>query len=86
MRELFLFPEVHIVYCERYGKGEPSDEMFDILQADAVKKPFDRVIVIPTTCGTGSEVTVTAVFDRKKEGRRSRPSYPGSLCKVVLCR
>lgn len=102
--------EVNVIYCERYGKGEPSDEMFDILQADAVKRPFDRVvaigggtcidvakmlcvaegrsirevynadpntlehrkklIVIPTTCGTGSEVTVTAVFDRKEEGTK----------------
>lgn len=102
--------EVQVIYCERYGKGEPSDEMFDILQADAVKHPFERVIsigggtcidvakmlcvadgrpideifeadpdtlehkktlmVIPTTCGTGSEVTVTAVFDRKKAGTK----------------
>lgn len=102
--------EVRVIYCERYGKGEPSDTMFDILQADAMKKPFERVIaigggtcidiakmlcvadgrpideiysaepemlehrktliVIPTTCGTGSEVTVTAVFDRKVEGTK----------------
>lgn len=102
--------EVQVIFCEHYGKGEPSDEMFDRLQADAVQHPFERVIsigggtcidvakmlcvadgrtideiyeadpdtlehkktllVVPTTCGTGSEVTVTAVFDRKKAGTK----------------
>ena len=102
--------EVNVLYCEKYGKGEPTDEMFDTIQADVLKKPFNRVIaigggscmdiakmlcvadgrpiqeifeadpeslthnktlvVIPTTCGTGSEVTVTAVFGRKAEGTK----------------
>ncbi|MCI2061543.1 MAG: iron-containing alcohol dehydrogenase [Eubacteriaceae bacterium] len=98
------------ICVEKYGKGEPTDVMFEELQADAAAAGFDRVIsvgggscidiskmlcvadgrnldevfeadpselkhnktliVIPTTCGTGSEVTVTAVFDRTRKGTK----------------
>lgn len=91
-----------IVYQERYGAGEPSDEMFEAMYADvAAMKPHKRIIgigggtvldisklfalrynhpveelydrklpvekdkeliLIPTTCGTGSEVTNISIL------------------------
>ncbi len=89
-----------VLYQERYGKGEPSDEMVEAIMAD-IKKPYKRIIaigggtvidiakilvlkkvtplldlfdkkvkpekvsqliIIPTTCGTGSEVTNLSIL------------------------
>ncbi len=89
-----------ILYQERYGKGEPSDEMVEALAKD-IKKPYKRIIaigggtvidiakilclenylpvldlydgkitpkknkeliIVPTTCGTGSEVTNLSIL------------------------
>lgn len=101
---------VRVICTETYGKGEPSDVMFDAIQADLAKVSYSRVIAVgggsaidiakalcaadgrmmdelfdaapeelkrtrtliclPTTCGTGSEVTVTAVFDRTRKGTK----------------
>lgn len=91
-----------VLYQERYGKGEPNDEMVEAMAADMkkmgehrriigigggtvldiskifalkhiqpVEKLFDRklpvikdkeLILIPTTCGTGSEVTNISIL------------------------
>ncbi len=101
---------VHVICTETYGIGEPSDVMFDAIQADLADVEYSRVIAVgggsaidtakalcaaegrmmdelfdtppaelrrtrtliclPTTCGTGSEVTVTAVFDRTRKGTK----------------
>lgn len=104
-------PQGACVICtEPYGLGEPSDVMFEAIQAYAAKFDYSRVIAVgggtaidiakalcvaggrsmdelfdadpaslkrtktlfclPTTCGTGSEVTVTAVFDRTRKGTK----------------
>lgn len=102
--------DVPVICTETYGLGEPSDVMFEAIQADAAKYAYSRVIAVgggtaidiakalcvadgrnldelfdaqpaslrrtktlfclPTTCGTGSEVTVTAVFDRTRKGTK----------------
>ncbi|MEA4922630.1 MAG: 4-hydroxybutyrate dehydrogenase [Eubacteriaceae bacterium] len=92
--------DIPVIYQEKYGQGEPTDEMMDALKKDMDKYTFDRIIafgggtivdickvlscdipgkvadlytgkvapkrikelvVVPTTCGTGSEVTNVAV-------------------------
>lgn len=96
--------DVPVIYQEKYGKGEPSDEMIDAMAKDMKEYEFDRIIafgggtivdickilaldlpeqsvkvftkeipakkvkelvVVPTTCGTGSEVTNVAVAELK---------------------
>jgi len=91
---------------EKYGAGEPSDEMIDEILADVNKKPYKRIIavgggtiidiakllifkdidsaldmfekrvnfiknkeliIIPTTCGTGSEVTNISIAEIKSK-------------------
>ena len=96
--------DIPVIYQEKYGKGEPSDEMIDAMAADMNKYEYDRIIafgggtivdickvlcldvpaksvdlftgevppvkkkelvVVPTTCGTGSEVTNVAIAELK---------------------
>lgn len=93
-----------VIYIEKYGQGEPTDEMIEAICSD-IKKPYTRVIAIgggtvidcaklfalkqmspvtdlfdrkipavknkplilvPTTCGTGSEVTNISILEFKK--------------------
>ena len=50
------------------AEGRNMDEMFD---ADpATLRRTKTLFCIPTTCGTGSEVTVTSVFDRTRKGTK----------------
>lgn len=93
-----------VIYQEKFGQGEPSDEVIDAMAKEAAKYDADRIIaigggtiidiskvlcldvparsedlfqgvvapvkkkeliVIPTTCGTGSEVTNVAIAELK---------------------
>ncbi len=99
-------PPCDAVYQEKYGSGEPSDEMVDKMLAAASKREYARIIaigggtvidiaklmvfkrglsceeifergaalvrhkkliVIPTTCGTGSECTSISIIEFKKK-------------------
>ena len=96
--------DTNVMYQEKYGKGEPSDEMIDAMALEMKKYDFDRIVafgggtivdickilaldipeksvdlftgavppkkikklvVVPTTCGTGSEVTNVAIAELK---------------------
>ncbi len=96
--------ETNLIFQERYGAGEPSDEMIDAMAQEMKKYRFDRIVavgggtivdickvlaldvpersvrlfqgevppvkkkelvVVPTTCGTGSEVTNVAIAELK---------------------
>jgi 4-hydroxybutyrate dehydrogenase len=96
-----------VLFQEKYGMGEPSDEMIDAIVRDAEKYDYDRIIalgggtildickvlalevpeksvdlftgvvspkksktlvLVPTTCGTGSEVTNVAIAELKSLG------------------
>ncbi|MGF6376050.1 4-hydroxybutyrate dehydrogenase [Clostridiales Family XIII bacterium PM5-7] len=113
--------DMPVIYQEKYGKGEPSDEMIDAMAADMKQYSYDRIIafgggtivdickilslevpdqsvklftgevepkkvkklvVVPTTCGTGSEVTNVAIAELKslevKKGLAVDATYPDS--------
>ena len=92
--------DMPVIFQEKFGQGEPSDEMMDAMKAEMDKYEYNRIIafgggtivdcckvlacdipdkvvdlytgkvapkrvkellVVPTTCGTGSEVTNVAV-------------------------
>ncbi|MBK5246029.1 MAG: 4-hydroxybutyrate dehydrogenase [Peptostreptococcaceae bacterium] len=96
--------DTNVIYQEKFGAGEPSDEMIDAMAAEMKKYEFDRIVafgggtivdickilaldvpeksidlftgvvvpvkikkllVVPTTCGTGSEVTNVAIAELK---------------------
>lgn len=96
--------ETNVIFQEKYGAGEPSDEMIDAIAKDMKQYSFKRIIafgggtivdickilaldvpersidlftgkaapkkvkdlvVVPTTCGTGSEVTNVAIAELK---------------------
>ena len=96
--------DMPVIFQEKYGKGEPSDEMIDAMARDMAGYDYDRIIafgggtivdickvlslevpeqsvklftgevapkkvkeliVVPTTCGTGSEVTNVAIAELK---------------------
>lgn len=96
--------DIPVIFQEKYGKGEPSDEMIDAIAKDMAAYDYSRIIafgggtivdickilslelpeksvkvftkevpakkvkeliVVPTTCGTGSEVTNVAVAELK---------------------
>jgi len=103
------------LYQERYGQGEPNDEMVDAMLADIRGKNYNRVIAIgggtvidiaklflfedgyncealfakgasldrkrsfisiPTTCGTGSEVTNISIIEFKAKGTKLGLAIP----------
>jgi len=96
--------ETNVIFQEKFGAGEPSDEMIDAMALEMKKYDFDRIVafgggtivdickvlaldvpeksvdlftgavapkkikelvVVPTTCGTGSEVTNVAIAELK---------------------
>lgn len=98
----------HTIYQEKYGKGEPSDEMVESMYRDVCIEPeriiaigggtimdiaklfslrqmhpvldlYDgkivpekgkKLVLVPTTCGTGSEVTNVAVLALLSRGTK----------------
>lgn len=111
--------ETNVIFQEKFGAGEPSDEMIDAIAAEMKKYDFKRIIafgggtivdickvlaldvpeksvdlftgavppvkvkelvVVPTTCGTGSEVTNVAIAELKslkvKKGIAVEETYP----------
>jgi len=107
--EPFMKPlgiESNYIFQEKFGLGEPSDEMIDAITAEMKKFKFDRIIafgggtvidiaklfalnipdksidlfegavapvrekklvLVPTTCGTGSEVTNISIAELKSK-------------------
>ncbi|KGN77526.1 4-hydroxybutyrate dehydrogenase [Porphyromonadaceae bacterium COT-184 OH4590] len=107
--EPFMMPlnlKCHFIMQEKYGLGEPSDEMMNAMLADICQMEFDRIIaigggtvidisklfvieglknvveaferkiplvkgkqliILPTTCGTGSEVTNISIAEIKSK-------------------
>ena len=117
--------DVPVIYQEKYGMGEPTDEMMDAMKVDMDKYEYDRIIafgggtivdickvlaceipdkaadlytgkveakrikelvLVPTTCGTGSEVTNVAVASipsmNLKKGIATEETYAD--CAVLI--
>lgn len=111
--------DMPVIFQEKYGAGEPSDEMMDAMKKDMDKFDYNRIIafgggtivdickvlsldiptkaldlytgevapkkikeliVVPTTCGTGSEVTNVAIAELKalhtKKGIAVEETFP----------
>ena len=99
----------HVIFQEKYGRGEPTDEMAEAIYADVKDLSYDRVIaigggtiidlcklfalektspvtdlfdkkfpavknrqlfIVPTTCGTGSEVTNISILAFLQRGTK----------------
>ena len=61
--------DVPVIYQEKYGKGEPSDEMIDAMAKDMKAYEFDRIIAF----GGGASalhVSLRASFPRSARLRR----------------
>ena len=110
--------DMPVIYQEKYGAGEPTDEMMDAMKADMDKYEYDRIIAfgggtivdcckvlaceipdkvadlytdkypckkikkliaVPTTCGTGSEVTNVAVASLPKLGLKKGIATPDTF-------
>ena len=106
------------LYQEKFGKGEPSDEMVDAMLSVAGDKEYERIIaigggtvidiaklfvfgsglrceeifkggtdlprrrnlvIIPTTCGTGSEVTSLSIIEFKAKQTKLGLGIPALL-------
>ncbi|MEA4986629.1 MAG: 4-hydroxybutyrate dehydrogenase [Anaerovorax sp.] len=126
--EPFMKPlniETNLIFQEKFGTGEPSDEMIDAMTKEMKKFDFDRIIafgggtivdickilaldvpehsidlfegnvlpvkkkeliLVPTTCGTGSEVTNVAIAELKskhtKKGIADEKTYGD--CAVLI--
>ena len=104
-----------VLYQEKYGTGEPTEDMVDKMLAAASSKQYDRVIaigggavidiakffvfgsgltceeifaqgatlprkrkivVVPTTCGTGSEVTMITIVNFESKGTKMGLAVP----------
>lgn len=110
--------DMPVIYQEKYGAGEPTDEMMDAMKLDMDKYEYDRIIAfgggtivdcckvlaceipdkvadlytdkypckkikkliaVPTTCGTGSEVTNVAVASLPKLGLKKGIATPDTF-------
>lgn len=120
--EYVLMPQLNgapipcdVLYQEKYGQGEPSDEMIDAMLREVKGKEYKRIVaigggtvidisklfvfgeelnvegifaqgtnlkkkrelvIIPTTCGTGSEVTNISIVEFKKKQTKIGLSEP----------
>lgn len=111
--------DTNLIFQEKFGTGEPSDEMIDSMTKEMKKYNFDRIIafgggtivdickilaldvpeksidlfegevspkkvkelvVVPTTCGTGSEVTNVAIAELKSKHTK------GACSRRNICR
>jgi 4-hydroxybutyrate dehydrogenase len=112
-----------VIFQEKYGAGEPSDEMIDAIARDAKQFGYDRVIAlgggtildickvlalevpeksidlytgkvapkkaktlvaVPTTCGTGSEVTNVAIAELKSLGLKKGIAVPETFADTAI--
>jgi 4-hydroxybutyrate dehydrogenase len=110
--------DMPVVYQEKFGAGEPTDEMMDAMKAEMDQYEYDRIIAfgggtivdcckvlaceipdkvadlytdkypckkvkkliaVPTTCGTGSEVTNVAVASLPKLGLKKGIATPDTF-------
>ena len=110
--------DMPVIFQEKYGMGEPTDEMMDAMKAEMDQYDYDRIIAfgggtivdcckvlaceipdkvadlytdkypckkvkkliaVPTTCGTGSEVTNVAVASLPKLGLKKGIATPDTF-------
>lgn len=115
--------DIPVIYQEKYGKGEPSDEMIDAMVKDMGQYDYNRIIafgggtivdickilalepaersedlftgkkepkkvkeliVVPSTCGTGSEVTNVAIAELKSLNTKKGLAVEGTYADMAI--
>ena len=71
-----------VVYVEKYGTGEPSDEMVEAIYADIKNCYYRRVFAIG--CGTGSEVTNISILELKSRHTKLGLAEPALFANAAV--
>jgi 4-hydroxybutyrate dehydrogenase len=72
--------DTNVIYQEKYGAGEPSDEMIDAMAKDMKKFDFDRIVAFGG--GTIVDICKILALDLPEKSH----SYQGRAARHTVCK